>query len=326
MSFSQIVGHDRIIEIFRRSLISGKIAHSYIFEGIKGCGRRKTALALIQAIFCENKNDDACGICHSCKKVTAGNHADIHTLEPLPDKRDISVDQIHAFQHEINLRPYEAPRKAFLIEPADKMNTHSANSLLKTLEEPPGNAIIILLTENADILLQTIRSRCQIVHFAPLSSENIRILLNQHGFESHKSDLLATMAEGSMQIALELDNDDLLEKQKLAFHYLTNLNASKIFSIFKAAEELSVERNDTLQFLDSMISFARDIVYLATGDNQIINNPFKPALQELAARISLKKAIEMLDYILETRRTIQHNANSKLALDCLGIKIAKTLA
>lgn len=326
MPFKDILGHDRIIEVFRRSLRSGKLAHSYIFEGVQGCGRRKTALAFIQALFCDLRGDDACGICPSCRKVASGNHADIHILGPLPDKRDISVDQIREFQRELNLRPYEAPRKACLIEPADRMNANSANSLLKTLEEPPGDAIIILITENADILLQTIRSRCQLVHFTPLSPEHIRQLLLQQGFETSKADILSTMAEGSMQQALEQDNEELLEKQKLVFQHMTNLNASAIASVFEASEELAGPRDETLQTLDIMISFARDLVYLAAGDALIINTTFKPALLQLADRLSLGKAVEMLDAILETRRDIQRNANNKLALDCLFIKLAETLA
>jgi len=323
--FSEITGHDRIIDLFRHTLSSGKIAHSYIFEGVQGCGRRKTALAFIQALFCETGIDDACGICPSCRKVATGNHADIHILEPLPDKRDISVDQIREFQRELNLRPYEAPRKASLIEPADRMNASSANSLLKTLEEPPGNAIIILLTENADTLLQTIRSRCQLIHFAPLSPENIRSLLLHQGAEPSKADLLATMAEGSMQRAMERDNDELLEKQKLVFNHLMNLDAAAIGTVFNASEELSGNRDETLQTLDIMISFARDLVYLVTGDNQIINTGFTQALQQLASRISLRHSVEILDSILETRRDVQRNANSKLALDCLYIKLAEAI-
>ena len=147
MSFADILGHERIVEVLRRSLRTGKTAHSYLFEGISGCGRKKTALALIQAIFCSVSPDDACGECPSCRKVASGNHGDIHFIEPLPDKRDISIDQLRAMQRELSLRPYEAPRKACIIEPAERMSVSAANSLLKTLEEPPGSAIIILLTE-----------------------------------------------------------------------------------------------------------------------------------------------------------------------------------
>ena len=111
MPFADILGHDRIIEVLRRSLRGGKTAHSYLFEGVPGCGRKKTALALIQALFCAVLPDDACGVCPSCRKVEGGTHPDIHLLAPLPDKRDISVDQLREMQRELSLRPYEAPRR-----------------------------------------------------------------------------------------------------------------------------------------------------------------------------------------------------------------------
>src|SRR6185369_931909 len=221
--FAEIVGHERIVEVFRRSVRSGKTPHSYIFEGIPGCGRRKTALALIQALFCRDAADDACGVCASCRKIAGGNHGDIHLVEPLPDKRDISIEQLRELQRELSLRPYEAPRKACIMEPAERMSVNAANSLLKTLEEPPGNAIIILLTENADMLLPTIRSRCQLVRFAPLPPEHVRKLLMQNGMDESSAATLAQMADGSMQRAQELDSESLAERRELLLKHLKQI-------------------------------------------------------------------------------------------------------
>ncbi len=326
MPFADITGHDRIVEVLRRSLRSGKLSHSYIFEGIPGCGRRATARMFIQALYCQERGDDACGSCPSCRKVAAGNHADIHLLEPLPDKRDISVDQIRELQRELALRPYEAIRKACLIEPAERMNANSANSLLKTLEEPPGNALIILLTENADILLPTIRSRCQVIRFAPLSPEHLRSILRNKGIEDSRAEVLSTMAEGSVQRALERDNEGLLELQKSVLTHLTTLSLASIKTIFDAAEELSGNRDETLQSLDILISFMRDTVHLAAGSQQITNSSFQQLLQSFANRLPLERAVSLLEALLETRRSIQRNANAKLSLDCLFIKMGTALS
>ena len=289
MPFAEIVGHEQIVEVFRRSVRSGKTPHSYIFEGIPGCGRRKTALALIQALFCPAVDDDACGVCASCRKIAGGNHGDIHLVEPLPDKRDISIEQLRELQRELSLRPYEAPRKACILEPAERMSVNAANSLLKTLEEPPGNALIILLTENADMLLPTIRSRCQLVRFSPLSTENVRLLLERNGVAADAADLLAPLSEGSMQRAGDLDNE-------------------------------------TLASLDLLLSFARDTVYLNAGCPEIVNTTIRPALKAFAARFTLERALQMLGDIMETRRAVQRNANNKLALDCLFMKMAEAIA
>ncbi|MBK5276982.1 MAG: DNA polymerase III subunit delta' [Desulfuromonadales bacterium] len=326
MPFADIIGHERIVEVFRRSVRSGKTPHSYIFEGIPGCGRKKTALALIQALFCKAVADDACGVCPSCRKVAGGNHGDIHFVEPLPDKRDISIDQLREIQRELALRPYEAPRKACIMEPAERMSVNAANSLLKTLEEPPGNAIIILLTENAEMLLPTIRSRCQLIRFSSLSPENVRLLLEQSGLSADVAELLAPLSEGSMKRAGELDNDTLVMRRETLLTHLAALDLGRIRTIFDTAEELAGNRDETLESLDLLLSVARDTVYLNAGCTDIVNTAIRPALESFAAGCTLDCALQMLGDIIETRRAIQRNANNKLALECLFMKMAEAIA
>ena len=326
MAFADILGHERIVEVFRRAVRSGKTSHSYLFEGSPGCGRRKTALALIQTLFCESGTDDACGTCPSCRKVMSGNHADIHRIEPLPDKRDISIDQLREMQRELALRPYEAPRKACILEPAERMSVNAANSLLKTLEEPPGNAIIILLTENADMLLPTIRSRCQLVRFAPLPPEHVRQLLEQSGMDASSAATLAQMSGGSMQRAQELDNESLTERRELLLKHLSNLNLDRIASVFDAAEELGGNRDNALETLDLLLSFTRDMIHLSAGSNDIINTAIRPSLESLSTGLNLDRVLQLTGDVLETRRAVQRNANVKLALDHLFIKMARSAA
>jgi DNA polymerase-3 subunit delta' len=271
-------------------------------------------------------DDDACGVCPSCRKVAGGNHGDIHFVEPLPDKRDISIDQLREIQRELSLRPYEAPRKACIMEPAERMSVNAANSLLKTLEEPPGNAIIILLTENANILLPTIRSRCQLIRFSPLSLENISLLLTRSGMTPDAATLLAPMSEGSMQRAGELDNDALSTRRGQLISHLSSLNLGKISTVFDTSEELAGNRDETLESLDLLLSFARDTVYLHAGSGDIINTSIRPALEAFASRCTLDGALQILGCIADTRRAVQRNANNKLALDCLFMKIAESIA
>jgi DNA polymerase-3 subunit delta' len=225
-------------------------------------------------------------------------------------------------QRELSLRPYEAPRKACIVEPADRMNPNSANSFLKTLEEPPGNAIIILITENADLLLPTIRSRCQVVRFAPLSPEHVRLLLERNGMASETAALLSQLADGSMRRALELDNDSLAGRREMLVKHLINLNLDRIATVFEASEELSGNRDETLEILDLLLSFARDMVHMAAGCGDIINLPIRQFLEELVSHMNLRRSLQLADDILETRRSVQRNANAKLALDQLFMKIA----
>lgn len=324
MPFADILGHDRIIEVLRRSLRSGKTAHSYLFEGVSGCGRRKTALTLIQALFCKSSTDDACGVCPSCRKIESGNHPDIHLLSPLPDKRDISIEQLREMQRELSLRPYEAPRKACVIDPAERLNANSANSLLKTLEEPPGNALIILLTENAGMLLSTVRSRCQLIRFAPLSLEHILLLLERSGMPQEAAALVAPMSGGSLQKALELDNESLVARRENVLARVAKLSIDQISTIFDAAEELSGNRDATLELLDMLLSFFRDAVHLGAGSGEIVNRSVMSAIESIASRRSLPHNLKLLEQIYETRRAVQRNANPKLALDQLFMTMSES--
>jgi DNA polymerase-3 subunit delta' len=320
--FADILGHNRIIEVLRRSLLCGKTAHSYLFEGVSGCGRKKTALMLIQALFCTALPDDACGVCPSCRKVAGGNHPDIHLIAPLPDKRDISIDQLREMQHVLALRPYEAPRKACIIDPAERMSIGAANSLLKTLEEPPGNALIILLTENAGMLLSTVRSRCQLLRFAPLSPEHVLTLLERGGMTQEAAALVAPMAGGSLQRALELDNEALVERREAVLSKMGQLDLNRIATVFDAAEELSGNRDATLELLDMLLSFYRDAVHLGAGSGDIVNRSSRSAIESIATRRSFPRNLELLERIHETRRDVQRNANPKLALDHLFMVMA----
>lgn len=322
MPFADIIGHERVIEVFRRALRSGKTSHSYLFEGPAGCGRRTTALALVQAIFCTEQGDDACGVCAACRKVVAGSHADIHYIEP--DGQFIKIEQVRELQRDLALRPYEAPRKACIIESAERFNQAAGNSLLKTLEEPPGNAIIILLTENAGMLLPTIRSRCQLIRFSPLSTENIRLLLERRGVTPEAAQLLAPMAGGSIQRAQELDNEALANRRTTLLERLSALDRNRIATIFDASEELGTSRDETLETLDMLISFMQDTAHMGAGSADIVNQAARPALEGFAVKWPLQRALQILEDCLETRRSVQRNANAKLALDRLFLRIAAT--
>ena len=322
MPFADILGHDRIVEVLQRSLRSGKTAHSYLFEGVPGCGRKKTAVTLIKALFCTVLPDDACGACPSCRKIDGGNHPDIHLIAPLPDKRDISIEQLREMQHVLSLRPYEAPRKVCIIDPAERMSVNAANSLLKTLEEPPGNALIILLTENAGMLLPTVRSRCQLIRFAPLSPEHVLSLLIRNGMTPDTAALVAPMSTGSIQRALELDNESLVARREAVLSKVGQLSIHQISTVFDAAEELSGNRDTTLELLDLLLSFFRDAVHLGAGSREIVNRSVKPAIESIAAKRSFPRNLELLEHIYETRRAVQRNANPKLALDHLFMTMA----
>jgi len=317
MQLAALKGQQRVVDTLQRSISAHRVAHAYLFEGPDGCGRRTTALALIQALFCkEPVNGDACTRCSSCRKLASGNHPDLHSMTPLPDKRDISIEQIRELQQILSLRPFEANRKACLIEPAERMNEKSANALLKTLEEPPGHAIIILLTNQADLLLATIRSRCQHLRFSPLDDGTVAELLIKQGMDAAKAAELAPLAEGNMERATALEEaSDAARRQEL-LALLGNISSKKIATVFDTAESLSTGRDETLALFSLLLSLLRDLLLIRSGGNVGIANRFLYAeLAAEAARFSPSGIMELLEHTLATRQAVQGNANPKLALE-----------
>jgi DNA polymerase-3 subunit delta' len=319
MAFDDITGHDRSISILNRAVTSGKTAHAYLFEGIDGCGKRKTALALIQALFCSEGT--GCGTCPSCLKLRTDNHPDLHLLEP--DGTFIKIDQIRELQKELSFRPYEAKRKACIIEAADKLNISAANALLKTLEEPPGSAIIILLTTEANAILPTIRSRCQLLRFAPLPRNTIRDYLIAHGISHEVADSAANLARGSLGKALEISQLNSLAQRSSLLAELCSFSLSAVSDLFAASERLSADKTVALESLEALITFLRDLLTFSCGGEDIVNQDMLPLLEQEATRLSPDRVMERISFVTEARQALQFNANPRLTLDLLFMRLAR---
>lgn len=317
MKLSAIKGQNRVVDALKRSISVNRVAHAYLFEGPDGCGRRSTARALIQALFCkEPVNGDACNICSSCIKLLSGNHPDLNLLQPLPDKRDITIEQVRELQQILSLRPFESIRKGCIIEPAERMNEKSSNALLKTLEEPPGNAIIILLANQADRLLSTIRSRCQHLRFSPLGTDVVKEILLEHGADQSKAAKLASLSEGSMERALSLDGESDLSDRERLLSFMTKISSARIGTVFDQSESLASGREEALQSFKLIISMLRDMMIIRSSASQDISNSF--LYQELAAeaaRFTQSSILEIVELAIGVRNAVQGNANPKLAIE-----------
>ncbi len=318
MRLGSILGQERVIDALTRSISSGRVAHAYLFDGISGCGRRTTAIALLQALFCKTPvNGDSCGSCNSCRKIEAGNHPDLQFLAPLPDKRDISIDQVRELQQMLSLRPYEAGRKGCIIEPAERMSIGASNALLKTLEEPPGNAVMILLTNQSDILLSTIRSRCQHLRFSPLNEVSVATILKGQGIADNEAAMLAPLSEGSLENAFLSDVDAAESRRTELLEILSSVNRKNVATVFDPSEKLASSRDETLSMFTLLLSILRDLMIMRTSPSgSVIYNRFiaEPLSRE-AARFTPSSIIEALQLALDVRRAVQGNVNSKLAVE-----------
>ncbi len=209
MSFTQIKDQDVPVRLLRTMLNRKRIPHGLMFWGAGGIGKRFTALQLTKAIYCKEAPDDACDACLACRKVTNGNHPDIKIVEPVKRSRNINVETVEEMNEMASLRPFEAQRRIFIIIDADRMQAPAQNHFLKTLEEPPGNSLFILVTEYPRLLLPTIRSRCQMVRFRNLKPQSIKeLLLEQRDLSASQAESVASLAQGQMSRANDLIDSD----------------------------------------------------------------------------------------------------------------------
>jgi len=318
MSFRDIIGHNRSISILRRIVSSGRIAHAYLFIGPEGTGRKRSAEAFIAALFCGN--DDACGSCPACRKLAAGSHPDLHLVEP--DGQFIKIEQVRLLQRELAYRPYEAPRKACIIDGADRLNQSSGNALLKTLEEPPGNALMILLATTTDNVLPTIRSRCQQLLFSGIPTEEIEKFLLTGGASADTALVAASLADGSISRGLALCSEEIMANRSAIVTAACGLNRQDMQPMFALGEMLDKEREKASQALELLTSFWRDMLLLRSGSAQVVNKDLLPLLQREAEKRNESVILENIEQLGRTRSAILRNANVRLALDVLCMKLA----
>ena len=217
---------------------------------------------------------DFCGSCVNCQRIADGNHPDVRIIEPLAGKKEISIQQVREFERELNYRSFTGKRKIMIVDPATLMNLASQNALLKTLEEPPQDSVIILIASSAGGLLPTVRSRCLRISFAPLArSDVVQYLRTKQGMTGDEVEFLAAMSMGSIGAAMGLVKEVLIEKRRVWAGIVGALKAGDYQAAVVAAEALAGNRDDALKFLAWAQSWYRDLLlYGVTGDSgELVN-------------------------------------------------------
>jgi len=210
-SFSTVLGQEKAKRFLDRALVSGRLAHGYLFRGPDGVGKQLMAHVLAARLNCaEEQRDSACGNCSSCRKYASGNHPDIVVLSP--ENGTIKIDRVRQLCHSLAYPPYESRMRVVIFEDIHTMRTEAANSLLKTLEEPPENNLLILTAESSKAVLSTIESRCQTVPFYGLSDDQTAMIVRNRlpDLNKEETEMLGRLAEGSPGRALLLWNRDLI--------------------------------------------------------------------------------------------------------------------
>jgi DNA polymerase-3 subunit delta' len=343
--FSTLIGNDEVKESLRRVLTGGRVAGSMLFTGEQGIGKKLFALELAKALNCRHRiGVEACDECSSCKRISRSTfppfgkddddkermiwseHADLAMVRPF--KQIIRVKPMRELEREANFRPFEGAARIFVVEDADTMNDQAANALLKTLEEPPPTTHLILTTANPTALLATIRSRCQIIRFAPIAADEVETFLTtRKNVPAADAHLLARTAQGSVGRALAGDVDTYRERRDIM---LTVLRALTVrfdrAQLLRSAEELAAakDRVEYEQRLDTLETLIRDAWALALGrpSETIVNGDRLPELRQIAGELSSHQAAAWLSQIEELRGTLEVNINRKVASDALLLSMA----
>ena len=322
MSFSKILGQDRAVEKVRRIVNEGRVGHSYLFFGPDGIGKRTIAIKFAQALNCDEYRDDICGECLSCRKIGGMNHPDLFLIEP--DGEYIKIEQARELQRKINLKVYEGKKKVVIINQAQKMTIEAANALLKVLEEPPPDTVLILLANNRDSLLPTIVSRCQIIRFNLLNKQvQQNLFMNKQDMDKEQAELLSHLYQGIGEKKSDLDfNRLLIDRRKIIDNFL-KLDMNKIEDIFNLAAKWSAKKEDAKFFINMLQIWFRDVLYIKNKvDKQGIMNfdKFDELVLE-GKKFSIEEIFNRLNILENKKIELDRNTNLKLTLEVLLMEL-----
>jgi len=318
MGFSEIIGHQRPLEILRRALAKERLHHAYLFVGPEGVGKRTVALALAQALHCGEAGGDFCGRCVDCARIQDRNHPDVRLVETPAGKKEIGIQQIRDVEKELNYRSFSGKRKIAIVDPATAMNLSSQNALLKTLEEPPAGSLLILLAANAGGLLPTLRSRCLRLSFAPLARDAVaRFLMARKEVAHEEAQFLAAMSMGSLGAALRLDQEELLERRRVWVGMMTSLVAGDYRGAGAAAEAIAGNKEEALRFLEWAGTWYRDLAVHAVTRNPeaLVNIDMLAQIMSQSTAGNVERALSSFAQTGQAAAGIQRNLNRRMVLE-----------
>lgn len=337
MSFQRILGQDPPKRIIQSALQNHNVSHAYLFYGQESIGKKLTAIEFAKALNCEVSGpQDNCDDCSSCRKIDQRIHPDFFLLEPgksSPSGRDalIKVEEIRELQKKLAYLPYEGKTKVAIIDGAELLNPQAANTFLKTLEEPPSATVLILLTPNPYRLLPTIVSRCQGVKFHPLTSGEVKKILQKNSVSETGNpddgalELRALRSMGQIKRALEEDIATTCNYREEALNLLEKVSFKRMDVVFKWTRQWAKQPAEIQSLLDEMLSLVRDLAVLKNrGPNTwVLNQDILDRLQPLAAQKTVGALAAMFDSVLKTKTALTGNANLQLSLDHMLIEFCE---
>ncbi len=317
MSFSAIYGQEGPIAVLRNAIGNARVPHAFLFYGAEGIGKRTTALVFAKALNCKEGGTDPCDACTSCRKIDSGNHPDLLLIKP--EGQFIKVADIKELQGRLRFRPLEGDKRVVIIDDAERMNITSANSLLKTLEEPSPTNVFVLVSSRPHLLPMTILSRCHRLRFNPVQRDVIAAFLErEHSLETAEAIILASSAGGSIGRALSLHRGDYLALRGGILDRVSK-GALDPLGCLALSGMLAGDKEEILEALDILKTWYRDLlVFKETGRAEaLINRDHAGGIERLAAVLDAQTILRGVGAIQEAAAAIERNVNKQLTLETM---------
>lgn len=322
--FKSVVGHKAVVKNLISALNNGKTSHAYIISGMAGVGKMTIAKAFARALQCENYDGDSCGKCISCQSFDSGNHPDVFYVMP-KKTRALSVDDIREqVIKQSEIKQYKYKYKVFIVDKADTMTPQAQNALLKTLEEPPSYAVILLLAENTASFLPTILSRCVMLKLNPLSSKQVKNYIKlKEGADEKTASLYAEYAQGSVGKALELYSDSsFAEKRENVIKNIVSASEGDVVSAINCAKQFEIYKEDK-SFTDIITLFFRDVIVFKTtrDENLVIQKDILEDVKKISRKFKPEQLIKKYEAARDFQKQLKSNASFNLSCEVLMMKI-----
>lgn len=324
MNFKDIVGQNKVVTSLINSIETDRIGHAYVFVGPRGIGKRTVARIFAAILLCENlQGNVSCMECQSCKLFFSKTNPDFIELEP--EEASIKIDIVRNMLSHISIKPMYSERKVYLIPDADRMTIQAQNALLKTLEEPPDYAVLILTTSNFDALIETIHSRTLRYNFKRNTNAEVHEFLKSKFPEDFQEiDFIASYSDGIIGVALELaSSGGLITLRDKVLDNILKLSKARLIDVFEMFNMFNENKTEINTIFDIMILLYRDMLIMKNmADTRLlINSDKKDIILNIALQYSVQGLVNSIEIIEESRNSMRQNMNFQLVIETMLMRL-----